>query len=172
VPLLACIAFALAIGIWFAPVLAGLTAQNRHLFSVLLAAIASVLLGALPLLASIIVAVAIVVLTGTALPVNAFAGFANPCVLPVVVAFLVAQAAIKLGLGRRIVLTDAAIAHAFPSNTARGGVLAIGIIEFRLKRYRLDRVRKRKTSSLEMQQNGSRELPAALFRHRTPSKAF
>ena len=62
--------------------------------------------------------------------------------LLVVVAFLVAQAVVKSGLGRRIslfmvsrfgrsslglaysiVLTDAVIAPAFPSNTARGGVL-------------------------------------------------
>jgi DASS family divalent anion:Na+ symporter len=63
-------------------------------------------------------------------------------VLLVVVAFIVAQAVVKSGLGRRIslfmvsrfggsalglaysiVVTDAAIAPAFPSNTARGGVL-------------------------------------------------
>jgi DASS family divalent anion:Na+ symporter len=62
--------------------------------------------------------------------------------LLVVIAFIVAQAVVKSGLGRRIsllmvsrfgssplglaysiVLTDAAIAPAFPSNTARGGVL-------------------------------------------------
>ena len=59
-----------------------------------------------------------------------------------VIAFITAQAVVKSGLGRRIsllvvsrfggsplglayslVLTDAAIAPAFPSNTARGGVL-------------------------------------------------
>ena len=87
-------------------------------------------------------AVAAVVLTGTLEPAKAFAGFSNPSVLLVVVAFLVAQAVVKSGLGRRIslfmvslfggsslglaysiVLTDAAIAPAFPSNTARGGVL-------------------------------------------------
>jgi DASS family divalent anion:Na+ symporter len=63
-------------------------------------------------------------------------------VLLVVIAFLVAQAVVKSGLGRRIslfmvsrfgrsplglaysiVLTDALIAPAFPSNTARGGVI-------------------------------------------------
>src|SRR5205085_2815052 len=62
--------------------------------------------------------------------------------LLVVVAFIVAQAVVKSGLGKRIslimvsrfggsplglayslVLTDAVIAPAFPSNTARGGVL-------------------------------------------------
>src|SRR4029078_3861584 len=81
-------------------------------------------------------------LTGTIKPDQANAGFANSSVLLVVIAFIVAQAVVKSGLGRRvslfmvsrlggpslglaysIVLTDAAIAPAFPSNTARGGVL-------------------------------------------------
>jgi DASS family divalent anion:Na+ symporter len=82
------------------------------------------------------------VLTRTLDPGKAFAGFANASVLLVVVAFLVANAVVKSGLGRRlsllvvklfgrstlglgysIFLTDAMIAPAFPSNTARGGVL-------------------------------------------------
>ena len=88
------------------------------------------------------IAVGAVVLTGTITPAQAFSGFANASVLLVVIAFIVAQAVVKSGLGRRIslfmvsrfggsplglaysiVLTDAAIAPAFPSNTARGGVL-------------------------------------------------
>ena len=134
--------FALAIGIWFAPVPAGLTAPAWQLFAVFVAAIASVLVGAFPLLTSTMLAVAAVVLTGTISPAKAFGGFANASVLLVVIAFLVAQAIVKSGLGRRIslfmvsrfgrsslglaysiVLTDALIAPAFPSNTARGGVL-------------------------------------------------
>jgi DASS family divalent anion:Na+ symporter len=82
------------------------------------------------------------VLTRTVDPGKAFAGFANSSVLLVVVAFLVANAVVKsglgsqisllvvsvfgrstLGLGYSIFLTDAMIAPAFPSNTARGGVL-------------------------------------------------
>jgi len=134
--------FALAIGIWFAPVPAGLTAPAWHLFAVFVAAIVSVLLAAFPLLTSSMLAVGAVVLTGTITPAQAYSGFANASVLLVVVAFIVAQAVVKSGLGRRIslfmvshfggsplglayslVLTDAAIAPAFPSNTARGGVL-------------------------------------------------
>ncbi len=134
--------FALAIGIWFTPVPAGLTAPAWHLFAVFIAAIASVLVNAFPLLTSTMLAVAAVVLTGTISPAKAFGGFANASVLLVVIAFLVAQAVVKSGLGRRIslfmvsrfgrsslglaysiVLTDAVIAPAFPSNTARGGVL-------------------------------------------------
>jgi DASS family divalent anion:Na+ symporter len=101
-----------------------------------------VLLGVFPLLTSSMLAVSAVVLTGTVEVSKAFSGFANPSVLLVVVAFLVAQAVVKSGLGRRIsllivsafgrsplglaysvVITDAVIAPAFPSNTARGGVL-------------------------------------------------
>lgn len=134
--------FAIAIGIWLVPVPAGLTAPAWHLFAIFVAAIAAVLVGAFPLLTSTMIAVAAVVLTGTISAAKAFSGFANPSVLLVVIAFLVAQAVVKSGLGRRIslfmvsrfggsslglaysiVLTDAAIAPAFPSNTARGGVL-------------------------------------------------
>lgn len=134
--------FALAIGIWLVPVPAGLTAPAWHLFAVFVAAITAVLDGALPLLTSTMLAAAAAVLTGTISAAKAFAGFANPSVLLVVTAFLVAQAVVKSGLGRRIslfmvsrfgrsslglaysiVVTDAVIAPAFPSNTARGGVL-------------------------------------------------
>lgn len=134
--------FVMATAIWFAPVPAGLTPQAWHLFAVFVTAIVSVLLGLFPLLTSTMLAAGAVVLTNTVSPAKAFAGFANTSVLLVVIAFLVAQAVVKCGLGQRIslfmvslfgrsslglayslVLTDAAIAPAFPSNTARGGVL-------------------------------------------------
>jgi len=47
-------------------------------------------------------AVAAVVLSGTISPAKAFGGFANASVLLVVIAFLVAQAVVKSGLGERI----------------------------------------------------------------------
>jgi DASS family divalent anion:Na+ symporter len=134
--------FALAAAIWFSPVPSGLTPQAWHLFAVFISAILAVLVGAFPLLTSTMLAAAAVVLTGTLTPAQAFGGFANTSVLLVVVAFIVAQAVVKCGLGRRVslmmvsrfggsprglayslVLTDAVIAPAFPSNTARGGVL-------------------------------------------------
>jgi len=134
--------FVMAIAIWYSPVPAGLTAQAWHLFAIFATSIVSVLLGIFPLLTSTTLAVGAVVLTNTVSPAKAFAGFANSSVLLVVVAILVAHAVVKSGLGRRIslfmvsmfggsslglaysiVLTDAAIAPAFPSNTARGGVL-------------------------------------------------
>lgn len=136
------ILIAIALGIWFSPVPAGLTAPAWHLFAVFAAAIGSVLIGAFSLLMAAMIAAGTIVLTGTLTPVQAFSGFANSSVLLVVVAFIVAQAVVKSGLGRRIslfmvsrfggsslglaysiVLTDAAMGPAFPSNTARGGVL-------------------------------------------------
>jgi divalent anion:Na+ symporter, DASS family len=134
--------FAMAVGIWLTPVPEGLTAQAWHLFAIFVSAIGAVLVGAFPLLTSTMLAVAAVVLTNTITYSKAFSGFANPSVLLVIIAFLVAQAVVKSGLGRRvslfmvsrfgrsslglaysIVVTDAVIAPAFPSNTARGGVL-------------------------------------------------
>jgi len=136
------IVIAIALGIWFSPVPAGLTAPAWHLFAVFAAAIGSVLIGAFSLLMAAMIAAGAIVLTGTLTPVQAFSGFANSSVLLVVVAFIVAQAVVKSGLGQRIslfmvsrfggsslglaysiVVTDAAMGPAFPSNTARGGVL-------------------------------------------------
>ncbi|MGB7726551.1 MAG: DASS family sodium-coupled anion symporter [Candidatus Acidiferrum sp.] len=134
--------FALALGIWLWPIPAGLTKESWHLFAIFAAAIVAVILNSFPLLTSSLLAVSAAVLTRTVDPVKAFAGFANQSVLLVVVAFLVANAVVKSGLGQRIsllvvsifgrstlglgysiFLTDAMIAPAFPSNTARGGVL-------------------------------------------------
>jgi len=136
------IPLALAVGVWIVPVPAGLTPQAWHLFGIFAGAILCVLLGVLPLLTAAVLALSAAVLTKTLAAEKAFSGFANASVLLVVVAFLVAQAVVKSGLGRRIsllmvsafgksslglaysiVATDALIAPAFPSNTARGGVL-------------------------------------------------
>ena len=62
------------LGIWFAPVPAGLTSPAWHLFAVFAGAIVSVLLGAFPLLTSSMLAVAAVVLTGILDMSKAFAG--------------------------------------------------------------------------------------------------
>jgi divalent anion:Na+ symporter, DASS family len=140
--LMRAIPFALALGIWFWSIPAGLTREAWHLFAIFAAAIVAVILNSFPLLTASLLAVSAAVLTRTVDPAKAFAGFANQSVLLVVVAFLVANAVVKSGLGRRISLlvvsvfgrstlglgysifvTDAMIAPAFPSNTARGGVL-------------------------------------------------
>jgi len=136
------ITFAIAIGIWLTPVPAGLTAEAWHLFGIFAATILSVILNAFPLLTASVLAIAAAVLSGTLSAEAAYAGFSNPTIVLIVVAFLVARAVVKCGLGQRlgyraislfghsslglsysIVLVDAVIAPAFPSNTARSGVL-------------------------------------------------
>jgi divalent anion:Na+ symporter, DASS family len=133
---------ALVLGIWFCPVPEGLTLPAWRLFALLVGAIFSVIVGALPILTASVLALATAVLSGTLTPANAYAGFANGTILLIVVAFLVARAVVKCGLGQRlghlvvtlfgrstlglsysIFLVDGVIAPAFPSNTARAGVL-------------------------------------------------
>jgi len=134
--------FLLALALWIAPVPGGLTVEAWHLFAIFASAIFGIIINALPLLTAALLAGAAAVLSGTVDPGKVFAGFANASVLLVVVAFLVAVAVVKCGLGRRISLhvvrvfgkstlglgysifvTDALIAPGFPSNTSRGGVL-------------------------------------------------
>ena len=133
---------ALAVGLWLWPVPDGLAAPAWHLFALFVAAIFAVIVNAFPILTASILALAAAVLSGTLTPADAYAGFANGTILLIVVAFLVARAVVKCGLGQRIghavvslfgrstlglvysvFLVDGLIAPAFPSNTARSGVL-------------------------------------------------
>ena len=133
---------ALALGIWFCPVPEGLTAPAWHLFALFVSAIFAVIVSAFPVLTASVLALAAAVLTGTLPPAKAYSGFANGTILLIVVAFLVARAVVKCGLGQRlghmvvslfgrstlglsysIFIVDGVIAPAFPSNTARAGVL-------------------------------------------------
>jgi DASS family divalent anion:Na+ symporter len=134
--------FLLAFSLWVWPIPEGLTRESWHLFAIFASAIFAVILNSFPLLTASLLAVSAAVLSRTVDPAKAFAGFANQSVLLVIAAFLVADAVVKSGLGRRISLlvvsvfgsstlglaysifiTDALIAPGFPSNTARGGVL-------------------------------------------------
>lgn len=133
---------AVAVGLWLTPVPEGLTAASWHLFALFAAAIAAVVSGALPILTASLLATSVAVLGGVITPEAAWSGFANGTIVLIVVAFLVARAVVKCGLGERIghavvqvfgrstlglayslFLVDAVIAPAFPSNTARSGVL-------------------------------------------------
>jgi DASS family divalent anion:Na+ symporter len=133
---------ALAMALWWTPPPEGLTLQAWRLFAIFAAAILAVVVGALPILTASVFAVAAAVLTELLPPADAYAGFANGTILLIVVAFLVANAVVKCGLGTRgghwvvsrfgrstlglsysIFVLDAVIAPAFPSNTARSGVL-------------------------------------------------
>jgi len=132
----------LAAALWWTPPPAGLALQAWRLFAIFAASIFSVVINALPILTASVFAVSVAVLTGLLLPEDAYSGFANGTILLIVVAFLVANAVVKCGLSARaghwmvgrfgrstlglsysIFVLDAVIAPAFPSNTARSGVL-------------------------------------------------
>jgi DASS family divalent anion:Na+ symporter len=136
------VTLAVGLAIWFIPPPEGLSRQAWHLFAIFAATILSVVVGALPILTASLFAVAAAVITNTLSADDAYAGFSNPTIVLIIVAFLVARAVVKSGLGQRlgyravslfgrstlglsysIFVVDALIAPAFPSNTARSGVL-------------------------------------------------
>ncbi|HXO85701.1 MAG TPA: DASS family sodium-coupled anion symporter [Gemmatimonadales bacterium] len=133
---------AIAVALWFVPHPANVTGQAWHLFAIFFATILSVVIGAFPILTASVLALAAAVLLGTLSAEAAYAGFSNPTIILIIIAFLVARAVVTCGLGERlgyraislfgrstlglgysIVVVDALIAPAFPSNTARSGVL-------------------------------------------------
>jgi DASS family divalent anion:Na+ symporter len=93
---------AFALGMWFVPPPDGLTLQAWRLFAVFAAAIVAVVLSALPILTASVLAVAAAVLSGLLPPAKAYAGFGNGTILLIVLAFLVARAVVKCGLGTRL----------------------------------------------------------------------
>jgi len=140
--LLQAAAVGVPLALWFTPPPEGLAVDAWRLFAIFAAAIFSVVVNAFPILTASVLAVAASVLSGLLAPARAYAGFANGTILLIVLAFLVARAAVKCGLGARvghllvtrfgrstlglsysIFLLDALIAPAFPSNTARSGVI-------------------------------------------------
>ncbi|HFE66285.1 MAG TPA: oxidoreductase, partial [Chloroflexi bacterium] len=128
--------------LWFLPVPAGLTAPAWHLFAIFITAILAVMVKAMPIFVAAILAMVAAIFTGTLTVEQAYSGFSKDFILLIVAAFLVSSAVIKSGLGKRMAyhvikrlgkstlglaysmaVTDAVIAPAFPSNTARSGVL-------------------------------------------------
>ncbi|MDD5716487.1 MAG: DASS family sodium-coupled anion symporter [Sulfuricurvum sp.] len=140
IPLFALILFAFTL--WLTPPPLGLGEGVWHLFALFISTIAAILFNILPIITAAIIALAVGVLAGVIEPVKAYAGFSESFILLIVAAFLVSHAVHKSGLGKRISLhiirqfghstlglgysvmaTDILIAPAFPSNTARSGVL-------------------------------------------------
>lgn len=131
-----------AIILWFVPAPEGVSAQAWQLFVIFISTILSVVFGIFSILLASILGLVFSIFTHTLSPAEAFSGFANEIVLLIVIAFLISKAMVKSGLGIRIALlmvlrfgkttlglayslliTDLLIAPAFPSNTARSGVL-------------------------------------------------
>ena len=140
--LLQLLVIAVGVGIYFISTPNGLTPQAWHLFAIFISAIIAVILKAMPILTSSILALSAAVLTQTLTPQQAYSGFSQGFILLIIVAFLIARGVIKSGLGKRIafliikkfgksslglayslVAADMFISPAFPSNTARSGVL-------------------------------------------------
>jgi DASS family divalent anion:Na+ symporter len=136
------ITLAVALTIWFLPPPGTLSVQAWRLFAIFGATILSVMIGAIPILTAAVLGLAAAVLTGIMAPSVAYSSFANPTIVLIIMAFLVARAVVKCGLGQRlgyraislfgrstlglsyaIVALDGVISPAFPSNTARSGVL-------------------------------------------------
>ena len=132
----------LAIFLWFIPHPAGLTDQAWHIFVAFIAAILAIIVNATSILAASLIATSVVVFTKAMTPAKAYEGFSQGFVILIVVAFLISNVVVKTGLGKRIALTmikwfgksslglgysmmatDMILAPAFPSNTARSGVL-------------------------------------------------
>jgi len=128
--------------LWFVSPPVEITPQAWHLFAIFITTIFGVVFGAFNILIASILGLVVTLFTGTLQPVEAFSGFSNEIVLLIVMAFLIAKAVVKSGLGNRIALmmisrfggttlglgysllaTDMIIAPAFPSNTARSGLL-------------------------------------------------
>ncbi len=128
--------------LWLIPSPEGLDPRGWKLFAIFISTIFSVIINAFPIITASIFALAISILTGVLSPSEAYSGFSKGFILLIVVAFLVARGVVKSGLGKRIAFliikkfgkstlglaysmtaTDMLIAPAFPSNTARSGVL-------------------------------------------------
>lgn len=140
VPIIALSFFACLL--WFIPPPLSIEGDVWHLFTIFITTIAAILFNIFPIIAAAIIALAISVLSGVIEPSKAYAGFSESFILLIVAAFLVSHAVHKSGLGKRVSLhiirrfghstlglgysviaTDILIAPAFPSNTARSGVL-------------------------------------------------
>ncbi len=134
--------FIFGVVLWFSPVPDGLTLQAWHLFSIFISIILAVILETFPIFTASIIGLSFSVLTSTLTPKEAYSGFSQSFILLIIVAFLIARGVIKSGLGKRIafliikrfgksslglgysmIAADMFIAPAFPSNTARSGVL-------------------------------------------------
>ncbi|MBN2895132.1 MAG: DASS family sodium-coupled anion symporter [Campylobacterales bacterium] len=126
--------------LWFHPF--GFAPEAWRLFLIFMGTIVLVVSQTLSILAASILALSLALLSGTMDPQAAYSGFDEGFILLIVVAFLISRAVVKSGLGKRIALqiikrfggstlglgysmvaADLLIAPAFPSNTARSGVL-------------------------------------------------
>lgn len=133
--------------IWFIGTPEGLNDQAWHLFAIFAATIVGLIIKPLPMGGVAILAVTVIVLTGTLELSEALSGFQNTTIWLIVIAFFISRGFIKTGLGNRVaylfvrrfgkktlglsyalLISDLMLAPAMPSNTARGGGIIYPIV--------------------------------------------
>lgn len=140
--------------LWFSPVPAGVDPAGWHTLAVFAAVILGLLLRPFAMSSVVLLGILVLVLTNTLGATSkdalhtALEGFANTTVWLVVIAFLLAGAVVRTGLGRRVALSmiarfgrselglaygiglaELVLAPVIPSNTARGGGIMAPIVD-------------------------------------------
>uniref|UniRef100_A0A803PTQ4 Dicarboxylate transporter 1, chloroplastic n=1 Tax=Cannabis sativa TaxID=3483 RepID=A0A803PTQ4_CANSA len=145
-PLLASIATGIIV--WFVPVPSGVTQNAWQLLSIFLATIVGIITQPLPLGAVALLGLGACVLTKTLTFAAAFSGFGDPIPWLIALAFFFARGFIKTGLGNRIayqfvslfgssslglgyslVFSEALLAPAIPSVSARAGGIFLPLVK-------------------------------------------
>lgn len=145
-PLLACIATGVIL--WFVPVPSGVSKNAWQLLAIFLATIVGIITQPLPLGAVAVLGLGVSVLTKTLTFAAAFSGFGDPIPWLICLAFFFARGFIKTGLGNRIayqfvylfgssslglgyslVFSEALLAPAIPSVSARAGGIFLPIVK-------------------------------------------
>lgn len=148
------VALALGVTLWFLPAPAGLALAAWHMFAIFIATVVGIMSEALPKGAIAVLGITATALTRVAAPgtttdalARALAGFSEPTLWLIVIAFLIARGFIKSGLGARVayhfvrrfgkttlglsyalIATDALLSPIIPSNTARGGGVIFPVV--------------------------------------------
>ncbi|EHR8837269.1 DASS family sodium-coupled anion symporter, partial [Shigella flexneri] len=126
--------------IWFYPIPEGLSPQAWHMFAIFASTIAAILTQPLPSGAVMLVALCVVIFTGTLSEAKALSGFASGTVWLIFCAYVLSLGFVTSGLGKRIAykmlslfggsslgiayslgVSDLIMAPAMPSVTARSG---------------------------------------------------
>ncbi len=135
-------------GLWMLPAPAGLDLQGWHMLIIFFSTLLGVMVTPMPMSATTLIGVTALGLTETLTLKQALAGYGDPVTWLVVLAFFISHGFIKTGLGLRIAyyfmrlmgkktltlgygltLTDALLAPAMPSTTARAGAVVYPIMQ-------------------------------------------
>ena len=141
--------------IWFLPSPTGVEEQAWHLLAIFLATIVGFVTKPLPIGATAIIALAVLVTSNTLTIEQGLSGFSEKTAWLTVNSFLIARAIIKTGLGTRIaylfitlfgkstlllsygiLLTDFVLSPVMPSGNARGGGVIFPIVKSLATAYR------------------------------------